>query len=90
MAEFLEHLIERHPVYAPFTAPVYSNAAFEILGLVIENVVNEPYEVVLSKTILKPLGLSRTSVKKPRDSWGVIPVGESYWGYELGAEVAYV
>lgn len=90
MAEFLEYLTERHPVYAPFTTPSYSNAAFSLLGLVIENVMNEPYEVVVDKIIFQPLGLSRTSIKKPEDSWGVIPLGHSQWDLQQGIDARYV
>lgn len=85
MLEFLQGLNQRHPVYAPFTTPVYSNAAFEILGYVLETVTAQPYEVTLQKTIFDPLGLPHSSVSKPRDaSIGVIPVGESDWDFDLG------
>lgn len=76
---------QRHPVYAPFTTPSYSNAAFEILGYVVENVTGHPYEVVIQKAIFEPLGLYHSSVSKPRDdSVGVIPIGESGWDFNLG------
>ena len=64
-ADFFDGFTKRHPVYAPFTTPVYSNAAFQILGYVIEKVAGEPYELAIQNSILKPLSLSRTSLKPP-------------------------
>lgn len=85
IADFLQGLNKRHPVYAPFTTPVYSNAAFEILGYVLEKVTSQPYETVVQNTIFKPLGLSRSTVSKPRNtSQGVVPVGKSDWDFDLG------
>lgn len=76
---------QRHPIYAPFTTPAYSNAAFEILGYVVENVTAHPYQVVVQKTIFDPLGLRHSSVSTPRNaSVGVIPIGESDWDFDLG------
>lgn len=85
--EFFNGFTKRHPVYAPFTTPVYSNTAFQILGYVIENVTGEPYEVAVEHNIFKPLDLSRTSLKPPRkSSWGVIPVGDSWWDTDQGGQ----
>lgn len=68
---------------------MYSNAAFQILGYVIEKVTGEPYELSLKNSILKPLSLSRTSLKPPT-SGGVIPVGESGWDTLGGDQDPYV
>ncbi|MCJ1430325.1 hypothetical protein MMC29_008243 [Sticta canariensis] len=76
--DFFDGFTKRHPVFLPFKTPVYSNAAFQILGYVIEKVTGEPYELAVSNSILKPLSLSHTSLKPPT-SEGVIPVGESGW-----------
>lgn len=85
MPDFLRGLSQRNPVYAPFTTPVYSNAAFELLGYVLENVTALPYEVALQKLIFDPLGLHQSSVSKPRNaSLGVIPIGENDWDLDLG------
>lgn len=85
MLVFLQGLNRRHPIYAPFTTPVYSNAAFQLLGYVLENVTGLPYEVVVQKTIFDPLGLRHSSVLKPRNaSVGVIPIGETDWDLDLG------
>lgn len=90
-ADFFDGFTKRHPVYAPFTTPVYSNAAFQILGYVIENVTGEPYEVAVEHDIFKPLNLSRTSLERSKDSsWGVIPIGNSEWDTVEGGQSSYV
>lgn len=89
-ADFFKGFTARHPVYAPFTTPVYSNAGFQILGYVFENITGLPYEVALQNSIFKPLNLTRTSVKRPtKSSWGVIPVGDSEWDNDLGGQSSY-
>jgi CubicO group peptidase (beta-lactamase class C family) len=89
VADFLQGMNKRHPVYAPFTTPAYSNVAFEVLGYVLENATNQSYETVVQNTIFKPLGLSHSSVSKPQHaSVGVIPVGNSDWDFDLGGESA--
>ena len=90
-ADFFNGFTKRHPVYAPFTTPVYSNTAFQILGYVIENVTGQAYEEAVETDIFKPLNLSRTSLKRPGNpSWGVIPVGDSWWDTEQGGQSSYV
>lgn len=70
---------------------MYSNAGFQILGYVIENVTGEPYEVAIANSIFKPLNLSRTSLKpSSNSSWGVIPVGDSEWDNYEGGQSSYV
>lgn len=85
--ELLSSLVRRRPVFAPYGAVAYNNAAFYILGMVIESVSNKTYDAVLEDQIFGPLGLTRTSVRKPEDnSVGIIPVGPDFWSYDLGAE----
>lgn len=89
--DFFDGFTKRHPVYAPFTTPVYSNVGFQILGYVIENVTGEPYEVAITNSIFKPLNLSRTSLKpSSNSSWGVIPVGDSEWDNDEGGQSSFV
>ncbi|KAL1969876.1 hypothetical protein VTN77DRAFT_7385 [Rasamsonia byssochlamydoides] len=74
----------RHPVYAPWTTPVYSNMGFAILGFVIESVTNQTYEEVINQAVLSPLNLTRTSVSTPTDK----NVVEATWfGSDLGIEI---
>lgn len=88
--EFFRGFTKRHPVYAPFTTPVYSNAAIWILGYVVETVTGKPFDQAVHDDIFAPLHMSRTSLKKPQNSWGVIPIGVSGWDYDLVGEGPYV
>ncbi|KAL3954280.1 hypothetical protein ACCO45_012236 [Purpureocillium lilacinum] len=87
--EYFEGFIKRRPVLPPFTAPVYSNAAYRILGYVVEAIAGSPYDAVLARSVLRPLGLKKTSTASPSGSGvGVIPPGDSGWGRPLGDEVS--
>ncbi|KAL9117447.1 MAG: hypothetical protein Q9187_006016 [Circinaria calcarea] len=82
--EFFQGFTKRHPVYAPFATPVYSNAAFWILGYVIETVTGKPYDQAVHDDIFAPLHMNRTSLTKPQEnSWGVVPIGQSGWDYDI-------
>ncbi|KND89505.1 hypothetical protein TOPH_05786 [Tolypocladium ophioglossoides CBS 100239] len=87
--EYFEGFIKRHPVLPPYTAPVYSNAAYRILSYVVEAITGSSYDAVLARDVLQPLGLKQTSTSSPRGSGvGVIPPGDSGWGRPLGDEVS--
>jgi len=45
----------------------YSNLGYAILGQVIESVVGRPIEVVITETLLRPLGLDRTCWTQPEN-----------------------
>ncbi|KAK1962968.1 beta-lactamase [Colletotrichum sublineola] len=83
--DLLTGLNNKPPVFRPNTTPVYSNIGFALLSLVVEAATNNTYESVLSGTILKPLGLTNTSLAVPANSeWCFIPKGEPTWGGDLG------
>jgi hypothetical protein len=74
---FLKHVATRRPVHLPGTTPVYSNAAFAILGLILESTTGLSYEESLQKLLVKPLRLKDTTAVVPSDSSrGVIVVDE--------------
>ncbi|KAK6088102.1 beta-lactamase-like protein 2 [Seiridium cupressi] len=79
---------QRPPVYAPFTAPVYSNVAFALLGWAVETVTNVPFSDYLRETIWKPTGMSHTFTDKPDNSLGAIPVNDTWWKATVGLEKA--
>ncbi|KAI1113680.1 putative penicillin-binding protein [Nemania sp. NC0429] len=75
--EYFQGLVQRHPVYAPQTTPVYSNVGFHILGYVLEAMGGTSYSALLQSKVLGPLGLADTSatvVPPNRGSW-VVPAG---------------
>ncbi len=82
--EFLNGYKARHPVYPPFATPAYSNVAFSLLGLALEVITGREYEDVIRNDIFMPLGMTHSSVLKPRDSDGVIPIGISGWAINQG------
>jgi hypothetical protein len=65
---------QRHPVFPTSTTPIYSNAAFQLLGYALENITATPFETMFNRSIVTPLGLTRTSYNLPLDNaQGVIP-----------------
>jgi CubicO group peptidase (beta-lactamase class C family) len=58
-----------------------------VLGLVIEAASGKPYHVAVEDLILKPLGLTRTSVRPPRDVTGnVVAPDAAWWNYDQGVQ----
>jgi CubicO group peptidase (beta-lactamase class C family) len=88
-SEFFSWFTKRPPVYLPSTTPVYSNAAYQLLGYALENITNKSFESLLDQSIFKPLNMTRSSLLVPSDpSEGVIPVNEttSGWAMDGGEE----
>jgi hypothetical protein len=81
---FLGYVASRRPVYLPNTTPGYSNAAFAILGLVLESMTGKSYAGNLRDLLSVPLGLQATTESRPRNSTsGVIVVNEDSVGWNL-------
>ncbi|RAH73667.1 serine hydrolase domain-containing protein [Aspergillus aculeatinus CBS 121060] len=85
---FFDGFLKRHPVVPTASAPVYSNAAFQILGYALEAMTGQSYQTLLSRDLIRPLNLTRSSYNKPADRLGVIPgdVETTWWTYSLGDE----
>ncbi|KID84587.1 Beta-lactamase/transpeptidase-like protein [Metarhizium guizhouense ARSEF 977] len=87
--EFFDVLLKRRPVSLPFNTPTYSNAAYRLLGYVVEAVTGTSYTEAVAKSVFQPLGLQNTSTSSPGGTGvGVIPPGNSGWGRPLGDEVS--
>ncbi|CAI7613454.1 unnamed protein product [Penicillium manginii] len=88
ITEFFDGLLQAHPIVPTSATPIYSNAAFQILGYVVETLAGEGFEKVLEKEIIKKLNLTHTFYNTPRTSLGVIPIpqGEFWWNFNLGDE----
>ncbi|OLN94119.1 Beta-lactamase-like protein-like protein 2 [Colletotrichum chlorophyti] len=83
--DLLSGLNKKPLVFRPHTTPVYSNIGISLLSLIVEAATNQTYEKILTDTILKPLGLTNTSIATPAfDSWGFIPEKELTWAGDLG------
>jgi CubicO group peptidase (beta-lactamase class C family) len=81
---FLQDLIKRRPVFAPFTSPIYSNDAFGVLSFALESITNKPFTDMMDN-MFDQLGLSQTSYTTPSSDvilQGVIPWNISYRGWD--------
>lgn len=86
IAEFLDSIKAKKPLYAPNQKSTYSNVAFNLLGLALENVTDLSYSRYMEKSIFEPLNMTRTSLEKPDDSVAVLPKGHNYWDIEEGVQ----
>ncbi|KAJ5822829.1 hypothetical protein N7447_005169 [Penicillium robsamsonii] len=86
--QFFKGLVQSRPIFPTSSTPVYSNAAFQILGYAIEAITGKDFEDVLTYELLKPLNLSRTFYNTPDISLGVVPTsgGQKYWNFPMGDE----
>lgn len=76
----LDALIATGKLFArpPGLAFEYSNLGFALLGRVLTNVSGEPYQSFIRRTILNPLGMTRTTFDAPDAARG-----DYAWGYRL-------
>ena len=85
-AQFFEGFTKRHPVYASSTAPIYSNAAFQILGYALENITGVKLTTSVNNGLVALLKLTASSWTVPTSNFsGIIPDGSS-WGFDAGDE----
>ncbi|KAF2485669.1 putative FLP FmtA-like protein, betalactamase [Neohortaea acidophila] len=84
--DILDALSKFQPIFAPNQKSTYSNAAFELIGLVLEKVSGEKYEDYIQHAIFDPLGMKSSTFKTPSDKHAVIPSGETYWGINEGSQ----
>ncbi|MCJ1402969.1 hypothetical protein MMC11_006191 [Xylographa trunciseda] len=76
----------RSMVFYPNYRSTYSNVAYSLLGLALENVTGEAFPDVIASLILNPLAMHNTGFSKPNDSDGIIPYGFNNWRTDLGAD----
>ncbi len=62
LQEFLKQLSSEGLRFEPGTGYGYSNAGYFLLGMIIEKVTGESYEDILSRQILRPLGMKDTGL----------------------------
>ncbi|KUJ22846.1 beta-lactamase/transpeptidase-like protein [Mollisia scopiformis] len=87
-AQFFAGFTERHPVFAPSTSPVYSNAALQIFAYALENITGIDMPTMVSNSLITPLNLTHSSWTVPTsNASGVLPEGNS-WSLDLGDETA--
>lgn len=84
--DLIKHLKNQQPVFAPNQFSTYSNVAFELLGLAIENATGMGYSEYIDQAIFKPLDMTLSSLDTPPDTHAVLPVGDNYWDAEEGVQ----
>lgn len=85
--EYFEGFTQRHPIFATHSTPVYSNAAYRILGYVLERLSGKSYHDLLQSSVVQPLRLSGTGTERPTaHNVPVIPNGDSAWFQDTGDE----
>lgn len=76
------------PVTQPFANPLYSDAGWGVLGVVLERISGLPYDDALQTLLGKPLGLNGTSsVLPPNEDLNAVimppgPDGTTGWGLD--------
>ena len=76
-----------YPQTTPNERPAYSNVAFVILGLALEEYTGKTYAQLLEEMVSGPLNMNNTFPSPGDDDKAVIPPGDSSWGsdYKLNA-----
>ncbi|TKA63287.1 hypothetical protein B0A55_10225 [Friedmanniomyces simplex] len=90
---YLAGYASEHPLYAPYTTPVYSNGAFALLSLALENITGRSFPEMLQTDLFDKLGMTHSSYSTPNDtSDAVMPLGPIDSGFvaDLGLENPYV
>jgi CubicO group peptidase (beta-lactamase class C family) len=89
-SDLLRTLKGLKPVFAPNEKSTYSNVAYELLGLAIENATGKHFEPYLDSAIFKPLKMSSTTISTPKsEKHAVLPIwskGDNYWGIDEGVQ----
>ncbi|KAF3007451.1 hypothetical protein E8E13_004144 [Curvularia kusanoi] len=81
---FLQNLVNRRVPYLPNSTPSYSNAAYAVLGLIVEAVTNSTFKEALDDLIGSPLNLTRTTISAPEDlTNAVIPGNATTSGWDM-------
>ncbi|KAH7412104.1 beta-lactamase/transpeptidase-like protein [Phaeosphaeria sp. MPI-PUGE-AT-0046c] len=77
-ANFLKHVVTRRPLTLPNTTPAYSNTAFAVLGLVLEEITGLSYADNLRLLLNDPLKLlSTTTTAQAADLSRAVIIGSS-------------
>ena len=83
--ELIEGFKHKPQIFAPNAMATYSNVAFILLGIVLENVTGKSYGDLVNSLFFQPLGMKGSSLKKPKDADGIIPNMKNDWRSDLGA-----
>jgi D-alanyl-D-alanine carboxypeptidase len=65
VSEFLDLAAAQPPLFAPGTSYHYSNTEYNLLGLIIERATGRSWRHEVSRRVIGPLGLTRTTLPAP-------------------------
>lgn len=86
-SDLLRAVKQQKPIFAPNQKSTYSNDAFELLGLALENATGRDYSEYITDAILKPLEMASTTFESPSDDHAVLTPGQSaIWDVEEGVQ----
>jgi CubicO group peptidase (beta-lactamase class C family) len=80
-AAFLQNINYQHPALAPFWGPSYSNVAYGLLALALENMTASSFPDLITSKLIRPLELNNTYYTNAPLSRGVIPYNDTAAGY---------
>ncbi|KAM0722514.1 hypothetical protein Q7P37_001955 [Cladosporium fusiforme] len=85
-AESIRAFLQEAPVEAAFTAPVYSNGAYQLLTYALEAITNKTMPEMIQDDVFCPLNMDDSSYALENNTRGVIPgsLQKSGWALPLG------
>lgn len=86
-SDLLQSVSTRYPVFPPWTSPSYSNAAYDLLALAVENITGRAFGTMMQTDLFQPLNMSSTHYYPPTNlSHAVIPGGDPHASFALDYE----
>lgn len=84
---FLDGFSAERPRFAPFTTPLYSNGAFAILAIALENITGRSFEDMLNEDLFGKLNMTGSSYRKAKsvDGSAIPPGAELVFGADTKA-----
>jgi CubicO group peptidase (beta-lactamase class C family) len=73
-----------YPQTTPNERPAYSNIAFVLLGMALEEYTGKNFTQLLKEMVTDPLGMNSTFSSPGDDQSAVMPPGDSSWGSDYG------
>jgi hypothetical protein len=64
---------------SPNSGPLYSNIAYNLLGMALEKIHSKSYEQIIQELIFNPIGMHSTSFDTPGDGSGILPQAGEPW-----------
>ncbi|UNI22813.1 Actin- protein 6 [Purpureocillium takamizusanense] len=82
--ELLNGMLSSYPVVAPGERAAYSNIAFTIFIMAVEEATGKTYAQLVEDALAKSLRMNSTRPSPGDDEKAVIPPGENSWGTDFG------